>query len=750
MANEAEELIQEMPTGLVRWYPFTVGARVLYLGTEDALAEALADSQLQVTRCTVTDFLQGTAGVSAAAPFDDIMLVGDLELEQEPKRLLQACRQYLRPEGHLLLGLHNRLGIRYFCGDADPYTGRSFDGVEDYRRVYGRREDVFRGRAYSRQQIEQMLEDCGWTQHKFYAVYPDLANPFLLYADDCLPNEDIANRITPVYEHPEMVFLEENRLYDQLVQEGLFHRLANAFFVDCTVAGTLPDIRQVTSFLERGREASVLTLQHGNGTVEKRAVYPEGRARIHRLAANMADLQAHGLRMVPGQLVGDAYVMPFVTAENGQLYFERLAAEDPEACWQALDHFRDLILQSSEHVRVDAQDGVILRRGYWDLVPWNSFFQDGDFVFYDQEGCVDNFPANVLIFRMLHVFSSGRLATSQVPAWRKLLARYGLQEREQHWAQMEQDLLSQLQSKVPLAAYHAAHRAQPETLYANRQRMQYSTSDYQRLFVDIFAHMEHKQLILFGSGSFTRKFLEIYGQDYPIAFIVDNQRSRWGQTLGGLSIESPERLRTLTRGAYRVLICIKDYVSVMQQLREMGIYDFAVFDAYKDYPRRVQSASAAPASTTEGEAKKYHIGYVAGVFDLFHVGHLRLLQRAKALCDYLIVGAVSDEGVRRLKGRLPVIPCTERVEVLRGCRYVDQAEALPVDYGGIRDAWRMFHFDVQFSGDDHAENLDWSQEREFLRQHGADIVYFPYTEETSSTQIKVQIEERLGKDARKR
>ena len=134
---------------------------------------------------------------------------------------------------------------------------------------------------------------------------------------------------------------------------------------------------------------------------------------------------------------------------------------------------------------------------------------------------------------------------------------------------------------------------------------------------------------------------------------------------------------------------------------------------------------------------------MSGVFDLFHLGHLNLLRRAKEHCDYLIVGVVSDEGVRKFKGVEPFIPFAERVEVVRACRYVDEANEIPLTYAATRDAWRLYHFDVQFSGSDYVDDPSWLSEKDFLEKHGATLVFFPYTEQTSSTKIKALINEKL-------
>ena len=146
------------------------------------------------------------------------------------------------------------------------------------------------------------------------------------------------------------------------------------------------------------------------------------------------------------------------------------------------------------------------------------------------------------------------------------------------------------------------------------------------------------------------------------------------------------------------------------------------------------------ASGMEENLRHYKIGYVAGAFDMFHIGHLNLLRRAKERCDYLIVGVMSDQRMYDLKKKYPVIPCNERMQVVAGCRYVDQVEELQADRAGIMDAYNMFHYDCMFSGDDHAEDPTWISERDRLRKLGSDIQFMPYTKDTSSSEIRKKME----------
>lgn len=133
-------------------------------------------------------------------------------------------------------------------------------------------------------------------------------------------------------------------------------------------------------------------------------------------------------------------------------------------------------------------------------------------------------------------------------------------------------------------------------------------------------------------------------------------------------------------------------------------------------------------------SKKYKIGYVPGVYDLFHVGHLNLLRKSKEQCEYLIAGVLTDEMVEVFKGKKPYIPFEERSAIVEAVKYVD--EVVAVDYHNTDKvtAWKLYHYDCHFSGDDHVE--EWTEVKKQLQEVGADMMCFPYTMCTSSTKIK--------------
>lgn len=128
------------------------------------------------------------------------------------------------------------------------------------------------------------------------------------------------------------------------------------------------------------------------------------------------------------------------------------------------------------------------------------------------------------------------------------------------------------------------------------------------------------------------------------------------------------------------------------------------------------------------------IGYVPGVYDLFHIGHLNVLRNARQFCDYLIAGVVSDEVAQRNKGIVPVVPIDERLAIVAGCRYVD--EAVVEDTTHKLDMWERLRFHVIVKGDDWRGTDRGDKLESDFAAVGVDVAYVPYTQQTSSTMLR--------------
>lgn len=133
------------------------------------------------------------------------------------------------------------------------------------------------------------------------------------------------------------------------------------------------------------------------------------------------------------------------------------------------------------------------------------------------------------------------------------------------------------------------------------------------------------------------------------------------------------------------------------------------------------------------------IGYTNGVFDLFHLGHVNLLKNAKAMCDYLIVGVITDEEVLATKHIKPVITTAARIKIVEACKYVDTV--VPVGKDNKLLEWGKYNFQRLFVGDDHFMEDVWGEWEKALRPKGVEFFYFPYTSTTSTTEIVQKIQE---------
>ena len=140
--------------------------------------------------------------------------------------------------------------------------------------------------------------------------------------------------------------------------------------------------------------------------------------------------------------------------------------------------------------------------------------------------------------------------------------------------------------------------------------------------------------------------------------------------------------------------------------------------------------------------EKYKLGYTTGVYDMFHIGHLKLLKRAKEQCEFLIVGVTSDELVS-YKNKKAIIPHKERMEIVESIKYVDQV--VSQENMDKMEAWKEYKFDVMFVGSDWKGTDKWNELEKQFGKVGVDIVYFPYTQRTSSTKLRAVLDKILMK-----
>lgn len=138
--------------------------------------------------------------------------------------------------------------------------------------------------------------------------------------------------------------------------------------------------------------------------------------------------------------------------------------------------------------------------------------------------------------------------------------------------------------------------------------------------------------------------------------------------------------------------------------------------------------------------KKYKVGYTTGVFDMFHMGHLNIIRRAKAQCEYLIVGVTTDELCMKRKKKMPIIPEPERVAIVESIRYVDKV--VPQNDMDKLRAVKQYGVDAVFVGSDWQGTPEWEQYEKEFASVGCSVVYLEHTDGISSTILR----ERLNRE----
>ena len=141
--------------------------------------------------------------------------------------------------------------------------------------------------------------------------------------------------------------------------------------------------------------------------------------------------------------------------------------------------------------------------------------------------------------------------------------------------------------------------------------------------------------------------------------------------------------------------------------------------------------------------KKYKIGYTTGVFDMFHIGHLNILRRAKEQCEYLIVGVSTDELVESYKHKRPMIPYADRRQIVESIRFVDQVVS-QTSLDKV-EAWKRLHFDAVFHGDDWKGSDMYNQIEKALQEVGCDMVFLSHTQGISSSALAQALQKQEDK-----
>ncbi len=739
----SKNMMLEAELNIFRWYDFSADAKVLIVGLDHVPVKKFCEEQgFIVFEAAPAILLKEGRNAVCEEVFDYVIMAETLEALDPDSAVLLLKEAYscLKNSGILLVTAHNRYAISHFCGEKTPYEGELLQELEGQIGKDGYH-------CYGLGELESLFVQAGIGSVSKFAVFPSLRNAKKIYSF----SYKISNSFQcyPWYEDNSLIFAREENMYPGLVSSGLFYPMANGFFLEARKDGGDSAVLFATVSSQRPADRQSITVARTDGTVQKRPIYENGMANIRQLEKNHAFLKNRGMHVVPGKLKDDAYEMQYVHSpgllEQIRTVFYR-SREEAEALFDA---YVEELRKSSE-IRKSEKLGEVLEHGFIDLIPFNCFYDQGRFVFYDQEYDIPDLPLRVIIYRFLIIVYHTFLELDAMLPMAYFLDRYGVSGCMDEVRAIEEKFRWELNAMDLMEGHKRLHEPLRRAIEDNRRKMNQTGLAQQRLAKEraaqleavrkqnCFEGLEGKRVFVFGAGGVRgRKFFSFYGDEVPVEAVLDNNEKKWGTTFFGVPVKQPDFLKDLDPDGYKVIIVTREPAQVLGQLARLGAKQVGIYDWERIYPGRQGICSRG--------GRPYHIGYVAGVFDLFHVGHVNLLRRAKEQCDYLIAGVSADAYVRNRKGKEPVVPFEERLQMVRSCRYVDEAAAIPYEFRGTVEAFQKYHFDVQFSGSDYKDDPWWLGQKEWLREHGADLVFFPYTEQTNSTKIRSILDKEIMK-----
>ena len=414
-------------------------------GQVTALESSMLRARMLNKRYSGRENLRVCAGdlddISEEQKFDYIVAVGVLEGKRHQtiayvKRLLNM----LRPSGKLLIAVENRYGAKYFCGETNDLVSTPFGGIN--RSLSGDRG------LFSRQELIDCVVSAGSHKYKIFYPMPDYKLTQAVYTDEYMPKGSIRDRIIPYYMHPENLVALEDRIYDDLIRNKVLHFFANSFLVECSLDAEEEKVIYAALSTDRERAHAFATVIQNDDTVVKRALYPEGTAVLQSVYENLCSICGRGISIVPVRIQGGCLEMPFIREKNLADLLAEMIHRDREEFEATIEKLYQEILRSSEHVSIsqsalnmkkipEEEIGAILKEAYIDMIPYNCFYSDGVFSFYDQEFKRENFPAKYVLFRVLrymyfYIPDAERIIPLQYFKEKYLLVRlWGIFEKEE-------------------------------------------------------------------------------------------------------------------------------------------------------------------------------------------------------------------------------------------------------------------------------------------------------------------------------
>ena len=416
---------------LLNWYPFKEGSDILEIGAgAGALTGFLCDKAKSVVsiemsearaniirtrypdRKNLTVISESIQNWKTEKKFDYIVFVGVLEYAAVFSdavnpfvEFLSSVNSHLKQDGILLFAIENRFGLKYWLGASEDHLQKPFIGIDGYK-------EKKTAQTFSKETLKKICFDSGLKNTRFYSVYPDYKFPEIICADGYTLSAENLRKINFTYSKNSILYADERDLYREIIENNVSTFFANSFLVEASQS-LLSDVYPVfvAGKSEVKKEYRVCTVIYSDGKVMKIPVHKLATQHIQNIMSNTLALKKRGLHLIDIQENEGKLYSSFYKGKSAQDYFiSLLEKNDFESICLFLANYKQELQKSSEPsedgnilyelegVYKNVDFGLILKNGYIDLTFYNAFYENGSFIFYDQEWRFDNVPMLFILY----------------------------------------------------------------------------------------------------------------------------------------------------------------------------------------------------------------------------------------------------------------------------------------------------------------------------------------------------------------
>lgn len=344
----------------------------------------------------------------------------------QPEKI-ELAKNLVKPNGTILLATNNRFGIAYFAGAS--FKGKIYDTIL-----------AEQGPLYGKKEIEKLLQEQGLNQYQFYYPLPNYKMPNVIFSEQYMPNENTTKMMYNImYEKGSVVVFDELKALKQLTKNGLFDFFANSYLVEIK----MPEKKQTNpihfiSFNNNRKEEYQLATILEENKIKKQMISPKARKHMKSIELNTKNLKKLGFHMID-EIVEDEVISQYIEGDTFDKKIVTLLLQgniEEANGWieKWYDHLKQRLLKNkrsgfNENIQASPEEleGLtILKNGYIDLVFENTFYQNDEFLFFDQEWYADGIPIEFLLYRAIQNMYAYNLEIENKYPKQKVLEKFGL------------------------------------------------------------------------------------------------------------------------------------------------------------------------------------------------------------------------------------------------------------------------------------------------------------------------------------